>query len=187
MSWLLGPPRSRQEELQMRTQISMKARNSTTTRIQVIAILAITVVGLGCEPKDVRPGLWLSGDTVTDSVTDWAFTEKVDEIFIQTKTWYLLPHSTTIWGAEMGGDFYIGSYGYEGQDADKKYWESNVARNSEATLRIDGKLYAVTVTPVTSARVIGRLDERYNEKYDMVDTFGDELPKWWYYRVAQHN
>jgi hypothetical protein len=171
----------------MRRPISIETNNSIPTWIQLIAALVIIVVGLGCQPKDVRPGLWLSGDQVEKPVTDWTFTDDIEEIFIQTNTWYLLPHSTTIWGAEMGGDFYIGSYGYKGGDEDKKRWENNVTRNSDATLRIDGKLYAVTVTPVTEPQIISRLDDRYNEKYDMVGTFGEELPKWWYYRIAQRN
>jgi hypothetical protein len=171
----------------MRRFIPTQTHFSITTVIQLIAALAVIVVGLGCQPKDVRPGLWLSGEAGDAAVTDWSFTNEVDEIFIQTKTWYLLPHSTTIWGAEMGGGFFIGSYGYGEREEDKKHWENNVARNPEATLRIDGKLYDVTVTPISSPKVIARLHIQYNKKYDMVDTFGDELPSWWYYRVAQRN
>jgi len=167
----------------MRTTAGTKINFSTA--IQLIGALAIIVAGLGCQPKDVRPGLWLSGELVEKTVTDWTFTDEIDEIFIQTSTWYLFPHSTTIWGAEMGGNFFIGSYGYGDPDEDRKHWENNVARNPEAKLRIDGKLYKVTVTPVTDARQIAKLDKRYNTKYDMVDTFGDELPNWWYYRAAQ--
>ena len=167
----------------MRKPISTGVKRSTVIWIRLVAVLAVATAGLGCEPKDVKPGLWLSGDVVEELVTDWTFTNDVEEVFIQTKTWYLIPHSTTIWCAEMGGDLYIGSYG-EGED-EKKRWEKNVARNPDARLRIDGKLYDVTVTPVTGARIIGRLDARYNEKYDMEDVFGDDLPKWWYYRATQ--
>ena len=169
----------------MHIPISMETNRSTAIGFRLAVAVAVAVASLGCQPKDERPGLGLSGDTVEKPVTDWTFTNDIEEIFIQTKTWYLLPHSTTIWCAEMGGELYIGSYG-EGE-GDKKRWEKNVARNSEATLRIDGKLYDVTVTPVTGARMIGRLDDRYNEKYDMEDVFGDELPKWWFYLVTQRN
>ena len=139
----------------------MTANRSIPTWIQLIAILAITVVGLGCQPKDVRPGLWLSGESVEGPVSDWKFTDDVDEIFIQTKTWYLLPHSTTIWGAHMMGGFYIGSYGYGAAEDNLKRWEKNVARNDEATLRIDGKLYEVTIKRVKSQRKVNQLDEKY--------------------------
>ena len=169
----------------MRNFISTKVDRSMATWLRFGVAVSIAIVSLGCQPKDERPGLGLSGDTVEKIVTDWTFTEDIEEIFIETKTWYLLPHSTTIWCAEMGGDLYIGSYG-EGE-GDKKRWEKNVARNPEATLRIDGKLYDVTVTPVTGPRMVGRIDARYNEKYDMADVFGDELPKWWFYLVAQRN
>ncbi len=29
------------------------------------------------------------------------------------------------------------------------------------------------------------LDEAYAQKYDMAEVFGDELPEWGYYRIAQ--
>lgn len=153
--------------------------------VRLAITIAIVVISLGCQPKDERPGVRLSGETVENTVTDWTFTDDIEEIFIKTKTWYLLPHSTTIWCVEMGGELYIGSYG-EGE-GDKKRWEKNVARNPEATLRIDGKLYDVNVTPVTGGRMIANLDARYNKKYDMADVFGDELPKWWFYLATQRN
>jgi hypothetical protein len=182
---------SPREELQMHSLTSTEAKSSITTgitpitkSIQVIAAFAIIVLGLGCQPKDVRPGFWLSGDDGPSTVTNWTFTDEVDEIQIQTKTWYLLPHSTTIWGEQMGGSLYIGSYGYGEREDDMKRWEHNVARNPEATLRIDGKLYDVTVTPISNKRLIPRIHFRYKMKYDMVDTFGDDLPTWWFYRVT---
>ena len=186
-AWLLGDSFSRRENFQMRISTSKKIHFSIPTWIQLIGALAILVFGLGCQPKDVRPGLWLSGDLIETDINDWSFTNEFEEIFIQTSTWYLLPHSTTIWGAEMGRGFFIGSYGYGEGDEDKKHWENNIARNPEARIRIDGKLYDVTVEPVTSKRLSVQLETRYNEKYDMEDTFGEDLPKWWFYRVTQRD
>jgi hypothetical protein len=79
---------------------------------------------------------------------------------------------------DLDGSLYIGSY-----DDDVKYWEKNVARNPEARLRIQDRIYDVTVTPVANAELSERLDRRYAEKYDMAEVFGDDLPAWRYYRV----
>ncbi|MCZ6620278.1 MAG: DUF2255 family protein [Gammaproteobacteria bacterium] len=156
--------------------------HSGMIHIQQVVLLAFVVSASACQPRDVTPGLWLSGEVVDGIVDDWAFTNDIEEIFIQTKTWYLLPHSTTIWCAEMNGELYIGSYADE-----KKRWENNIARNPAARLRIDGKLYDVKVTPVTSARATSEIDARYTDKYDMEEVFGENLPKWWYYRVSQRS
>ena len=65
-----------------------------------------------------------------------------------------------------------------------KFWERNVARNPAARLRIEGRLYDVEVTPIASIELSRKLDERYSAKYDMADVFGDDPPRWRYYRVA---
>jgi hypothetical protein len=52
-------------------------------------------------------------------------------------------------------------------------------------LAIAGKIYAVTVTPVTDRALIDALHATYTQKYDMAEVFGDDLPEWWYYRIEQ--
>jgi hypothetical protein len=140
-----------------------------------VAALAV----LGCQPEDETPGLWLGGEIAPEWVDDWSFTDDIEEIFVETRPWYGIPHSTTIWCVELGGELFIGSYGDE-----KKTWENNVARQPEAKLAIAGKLHEVTLAPVTEADRVEALDAAYAKKYDMAEVFGDALPDWWYYHVA---
>ena len=114
---------------------------------------------------------------------DWRFSNGIDEIFVQTRTWYLIPHSTTIWCAELNGQLYIGSYGPDG----KKRWEYNVLRNPKAKVRLAGKLYDVSITPVADDATARALDAAYGKKYNMVDVFGEDVPEWWYYQVVQRD
>ena len=145
----------------------------------IVAWLGIGLLLLACQPKDTRPGFWLEGQGAEERIQDWRFTEDVEEIFVETRTWYGLRHSTTIWCVDLDGRLYIGSY-----DDDVKYWEQNVARNPEARLLIQGRIYAVTVAPVANRELSERLDERYAAKYDMAEVFGDDLPAWRYYRAV---
>jgi hypothetical protein len=142
-----------------------------------LAVAAAAV--LGCQPEDETPGLWLDGEIVTKRVADWRFTNDIEEIFVETGTWYGIPHSTTIWCVEVGGELYIGSYGDE-----KKAWEKHVSRDPTAKLSISGKLYEVSLAPVSERALIEALDTAYAQKYDMADVFGDEIPEWWYYRAS---
>ncbi len=155
---------------------------STSIHLQQAAILTLIISISACQPADETPGFWLNGEVVEHTVDDWTFTNSVEEIFIQTKTWYLLPHSTTIWCGEMSGELYVGSYADE-----QKYWESNVLLNPDARLQINGLLYDVSVTPVSDTLAIANLDVRYAAKYNMAEVFGENLPQWRYYRVSQHN
>jgi hypothetical protein len=145
-----------------------------------LAVLVVALVSLGCQPKDETPGLWLRGESVAQQADGWGCTDGIEEVFIETRPWYGIPHSTTIWCVELEGELYIGSYGDE-----KKAWEKNVARNPQAKLAIAGKLHEVTVAPVAERRQIEVLDGAYTQKYDMAAVFGDELPEWWYYHVAR--
>ena len=145
-----------------------------------LVLLAISVLAMGCEPKDVRPGFWLGGEDVSSRVEDWQFTDQIDEVFIQTRSWYGMPHSTTIWCAHVADELYIGSYG-----EDKKRWEINVLRDNRARVRINGKIYDVTVTKLDDATQHHVVVMAYQRKYDMAQVFGEEIPRWSFYRVDQ--
>jgi hypothetical protein len=147
--------------------------------MRIVATVVAAVAAFGCQPEDETPGLWLSGEAVIEPVTDWRFTNEIEEIFVQTRPWYGIPHSTTIWCVELDGELYVGSYGEE-----KKTWENNIERNANAVLAISGKLYQVSLVPVTEPSRVEALGAAYGQKYDMADVFGDEIPAWWYYQVS---
>jgi len=146
---------------------------------RLLPTLLVTVVGLGCQPQDESPGTWLQGESVARAVADWGFTDGVEEIFIETRPWYGIPHSTTIWCVSLDGALYVGSYGDE-----KKRWERIVADSPEARLQIEDALYEVELSPVTDPGLETRLDEAYRAKYDMNEVFGEDVPRWWYYQVT---
>ena len=145
----------------------------------IVALLGLGLLFTACQPKDTRPGFWLKGQRANETSQDWRFTRDVEEIFVETRTWYGLRHSTTIWCVVVDGRLYIGSY-----DDDVKYWEENVARNLEARIQIQGQIYEVTLTTIEAPELNEKLDQRYAEKYDMAEVFGDELPAWRYYGVT---
>ena len=162
-----------------KTREQFAAEGRWMQRVELLALLAIAAWCVGCQPKDVIPGQWLRGDLVEEQVDDWGFTQEIEEIFIETRAWYRIPHSTTIWCVEHSGELYIGSYGDQ-----KKRWEKNVARDPNVKLAIAGKLYESELSPVTEVDRVAALDAAYASKYDMAEVFGDEVPDWWYYHVG---
>ena len=138
-------------------------------------------IGLSaCQPEDESPGLWLSGNENSSRVSDWHFTDDIQEILIETRTWYFLPHSTTIWCVQFEGNLYLGSYGSE-----LKFWEKNIERNPQARLSINSDLYRVNVLRIQDLASNQQISEVYSRKYDMEAVFGNEIPEWWFYRVDQ--
>ena len=159
----------------------MKPRKPTRSTPKTLLLLCVALAALACQPEDEQPGLWLSGEEVSQAPPDWRFTDEIEEIFIETRPWYGIPHSTTIWCVEVDGILYIGSYGEE-----KKAWEEAVAGNPRARLEIEGLLYPVQIEPVPEGALSEAIRVRYFEKYDMEEVFGEEVPDWWFYRVTQN-
>ena len=106
--------------------------------------LAALLVGFasGCvEPEDRRPGLRLSGEVVTEPINDWSFADEFQEIYLETQTWYLIPHSVTTVCAGIGEKLYVPSIYYEGGEWPNKYWNSNVSSDPRVRLKMGGKIY----------------------------------------------
>jgi hypothetical protein len=116
----------------------------------VLAIVVLRVVGL--DPKERRSGLWLSGHLVTTPVTDWSFTDKYPTIFVETRTWYGIPHSVTTSCVSHDGRLYLTSVYREGaQFPGDKFWNRNMVRDPHVRLKIGDQLYDRTLLLVTDA------------------------------------
>ena len=116
----------------------------------VLAIVVLRVVGL--DPKERRPGLWLSGHVVTTPVTDWSFTDKYPTIFVETRTWYGIPHSVTTSCVSHDGRLYLTSVYRDGaQFPGDKVWNRNMVRDPHVRLKIGDQLYDRTLSLVTDA------------------------------------
>ena len=113
-------------------------------------IIIATLIGFmaGCEPKDRRPGSWLSGEVETAPVSDWSFVNDQMEVFIETRPWYGVPFSVTTVIAEAEGKVFVPSI-YE-QPADfpgSKYWNGVIADNPDIRLKVADRLYEMTARP----------------------------------------
>lgn len=116
------------------------------------------------------PGLWLSGDVVREPVSDWDWVGEVNDpirgnsIMLETRTWYGIPHSVTINPTPRGDKFYIGGserdFRLEKEFPNSKSWWANIERDPRVRIKIDGKIYEMTVALVADraevAQLIGR-------------------------------
>lgn len=112
------------------------------------ALIVLRVVGL--EPRERRPGLWLTGEVVTASVSDWSFTDAHQTIFVQTRSWYGLPHSVTVTCTAYDGRLYLTATYPPGQEFPRdRLWNRNAMRDPHVRLKIGTKVYAGTLALVT--------------------------------------
>ena len=129
----------------------------------VLALITLPIVGL--EPQDRRPGLWVKGELVTTPVTDWSFTNQFEEIYLETRTWYLIPHSVTISCTAHEGRLYLTSTYSQGGEFPSRFWNKNVMRNPRVRLRIGNQLFERTLSLVTDVAEKEAVLESKKKKY----------------------
>jgi hypothetical protein len=115
-----------------------------------------------CDPSDRRPGLWLRGEMITPVPDDWTFTDRFKEIYVQVRTPYLLPHSVTIWCAQVDGDLFIGA-----RNPETKNWPDWLDDDRNIRLKIDGKVYDVSAADISSEVTLAAVRAAYAAKYDL--------------------
>ena len=146
-------------------------------------ILTVAIAGPGCfGPRDQRPGLRLQGDVVSAAPPDWAFSNDYKEIAVEVRTPYGLPHSVTIWCAELEGELYIGA-----RDPDTKRWPGWADRFPDVRLRIGPQVFEVHLTPLDDAERIASVRRAYAAKYDLPQTRAGEGPRVRYWRVESRS
>jgi hypothetical protein len=96
------------------------------------------------------PGLWLKGEVVTTPITDWSFANDYPTDKLETRTWYLIPHSVTTGFIVYHGQLYITSRFAKGKTFPQgKSWTTNVMRDPHVRLKFGDKLYNCTLSVVT--------------------------------------
>jgi len=176
----------------------------------VVSLLTLRVTGL--EPRYIDPsspafvesgrtawpGLWLKGEVVREAVTNWDWANDVSDpirknsIMLETRTWYGIPHSVTISPTARGDKLYIGGseqdFRLQKTFPDSKAWWANIVRDPRVRMKIDGKIYEMTVSLIADraevAQIIGR-----NPVRKEIDADGKEQITGvrHYWRVYQRN
>ena len=135
----------------------------------ILLLVVARIIGL--EPTTRRPGLWLKGEVVTAPVTDWSFTDQIQNIQIQTNSWYLLPHSVTIDCVSYKGKLYLfSSYAAGLTYPHGRRWNEDVARDPHARLKIGDKLYDRSLTLVNDPAEQEAVREAIFKKYPALKT-----------------
>jgi hypothetical protein len=95
-----------------------------------------------------------------------AFTNDADLVYVETKTWYGIPHSVTTTLVTSDGTLYVPSlYQDGGEFPNERYWNKNIARDPDVRVGIDGKIYERRAALVTDAAERARVLDAFAAKY----------------------
>ena len=120
--------------------------------IGIVVLLYGAALVVPFDPEERRPGTRLSGELAADQNPDWSFLEDRTKIHVETRTWYLIPHSVTTISWAQDGNLYVPC-----GRCDTKRWPLNVARDPRVRLQIDGQLYERNAEPINDADELRRL------------------------------
>ena len=138
------------------------------TRAAALAFAALLATAC-IEPHERRPGLWLGGDVVEAPVSDWSFSDAHPQIFVETRTGYLLPHSVTTVCAAAGDRLWVPSvYFGGGSFPESRFWNRNVARDPRVRLKIGEEIYPRRAALVTDPA----------ERNEALAAFAAKYPFW---------
>ena len=140
-------------------------------------LVAVLAAACSLEPSGERPGLWISGEVAREPVADWSWTSGVDEILIETRTGYGLPHSVTIWCVSIGGELYVGASAPEFPK--ERRWVRNVRRDPDVRLKIADRIYERRLELISDPERTDAVNRAFGRKYHYdVDEDADPVVYW---------
>ena len=96
-------------------------------------------------------------------VRNWRFSDAYEELYVETRTWYGLRHSVTIWGAAQGESLYLPSLYYGKEEfPNGRFWNHNVFRDPRVRIKIGNRLFDGTADLVSDESEWNRAAEARN-------------------------
>ncbi|MFT4582147.1 MAG: hypothetical protein ACI915_001045 [Gammaproteobacteria bacterium] len=168
--------------LAIREQGFCQATRNLFALLKTPVMIMVTISLVACEPSDQTPGLWLSGNEVQSFPSDWTFSDEHSEIFVQVATPYFLPHSVTIWCAQVNGKLFIAA-----RSPETKNWVGWIEKDSSIRLKIGEDVYDANAVPVSDEETLNQVQLAYREKYQLSESTGDEESSMKYWSIAARN
>lgn len=140
-----------------------------------IVLAALLYLFFAC-PCERLPGGYLRGEEISEPVDDWSFANDVALCQIEVQRW--LPHSINLNCMSAGGELFLSCSNCEG-----KTWSSAALRNPHARIRMNDRVFPVTLTRLTDP---ARLDHAWRTRANKLGR-PSNLPRregWWSFVVV---
>lgn len=139
-------------------------------------LIALLACACAIAPRDERPGCGIRGEPADEPVADWSFTDGIEEIQIETRTWYGIPHAVTIWCVAIEGELYVGASFPGGRE---RRWVSNVKRDPRVRLAIAGRIHERRLEAIEDPERSDLVNRAFGRKYHYdVDEDPDPVAYW---------
>ncbi len=126
---------------------------------RLASLLALSALA-ACGPLGPLAGGRLTGEVVSDPVTDWSFTDALATVEVETRP--EAPYSVTVWCFHSGSSLYVPA-----RNPKSKTWVQNALADDRVRLRIDGRIYERRAVRVTDPDEIEAVLPALLEKYQL--------------------
>ena len=119
-------------------------------------------------------GFRLTGDLVTTPVTDWSFIDGIQNIQVETRTWYLFPHFVRTDIARSGDQLYLfseyfapkpGEPDHRDEFPNARFWNRMVVRDPHIRVKIDDRLFEMRAYPLKDPNQVAIARQAFLDKY----------------------
>lgn len=124
---------------------SIPHRRESRAPLWLATVLSLVCLGFG--PCGRIPGTRLSGQEVTQPVTDWSFVEQIPECQIEVRP--SEPYSINAMCFPVGGDLFVGCMHCAG-----KRWPTYLQSDPRLRVKLGDRIYPLRATRVTDPAVI---------------------------------
>jgi len=156
----------------------MVARRSVF-RIILFVLAGLTAVAgiayaTAC-PCGPVPGIWLFGERAVETVEDWEFANDAPLCQVQVYTWK--PHAINLNCMSDNGELFVSCSNCEG-----KSWSSYVSENPEGNIKINGRVYPVKLSRMTTPAELDRVWSARLRKIKS-DSLESRPDHWWSFQL----
>lgn len=119
-------------------------------------------------------GFRLTGDLVTTPITDWSFIDGIQNIQVETRTWYLLPHFVRTDIARSGAQLYLfseyfapkpGEADHRDEFPNARFWNRMVVRDPRIRVKIGDRLFQMRAYPLKDPSEVALARQAFLDKY----------------------
>lgn len=144
----------------------------------ILEVVAAVLYARRTNPIAFISGIRLSGEVVTEPVSDWSFARDVQEVALETRP--AAPHSVTIWCLVHEGKLYVPGW-------DTRAWTYFAIADPRVRVKIGDKIYPGIATRVTGTDMEALREpirEISRTKYGVGAAAGSpDVPGLWLFRI----
>ena len=148
--------------------------------VPIPVVLALAVLLTACGPLGPFAGGRLRGDVHSGPSPNWAFTQDIETIQLETNPED--PHSVNTWCGDYQGALYVPTSLILGTDEpSEREWVKNALADPRVRLRIDGVIHELRAVRVEDPQELEGAKARLMAKYDEEVT--DHSNEAWIFRM----